>query len=192
MEEFLNELLSIIRSKDSNEKKRVNILQYHDSDIADVFNQLDNNEKLELIKILGKEKTSDILAYLDNSDQFLDLLRDEDAADVIELMDADDAVDVLEDLDEENRDKIISLLSDEAKEDVKLILSYEKDQVGSLMTTNYVEIVIGDSVKGAMKKLVQQAKDNDNISTLMVLDHDNKFYGCLDLKDLICARDGES
>lgn len=191
MEEFLNELLSIIRSKDSNKDKKTKILQYHDSDIADVFDQLDDNEKLELIKILGKEKTSDILAYLDNSDQFLDLLRDEDAADVIELMDADDAVDVLEDLDEENRDKIISLLSDEAKEDVKLILSYEKDQVGSLMTTNYVEVVTGDGVKGAMKKLVHQAKDNDNISTLMVLDHDNKFYGCLDLKDLICARDGE-
>lgn len=191
MEEFLNELLEIIRSNKSNKVKKDELLQYHDSDIADVFNLLDDSEKLELAKILGKEKTSDIIAYLENSDQFLDLLRDEEAADVIELMDADDAVDVLEDLDKENRDKIIELLSDEAKEDVKLILSYEKDQVGSLMTTNYVSVVSGDGVKGAMKKLVDQAKDNDNISTLIVLDHDEKFYGCLDLKDLICARDGD-
>lgn len=191
MEEFLNELLEIIRSNKSNKVKKDELLQYHDSDIADVFNLLDDSEKLELAKILGKEKTSDIIAYLENSDQFLDLLRDEEAADVIELMDADDAVDVLEDLDQENRDKIIELLSDEAKEDVKLILSYEKDQVGSLMTTNYVSVVSGDGVKGAMKKLVDQAKDNDNISTLIVLDHDEKFYGCLDLKDLICARDGD-
>ena len=192
MEEFLNELLEIIRSNKSNKVKKEELLQYHDSDIADVFNLLDDSEKLELAKILGKEKTSDIIAYLENSDQFLDLLRDEDAADVIELMDADDAVDVLEDLDQENRDKIIELLSDEAKEDVKLILSYEKDQVGSLMTTNFVSVITGDGVKGAMKKLVEQAKDNDNISTLIVLDHDEKFYGCLDLKDLICARDGDN
>lgn len=192
MEEFLNEILAIIRSDKSNSVKKAELLQYHDSDIADVFNNLNDEEKIHLVKILGKEKFSDILAYLDNSDELLDLLKDEEAADVIELMDADDAVDVLEDLDEENRDKIIELMNDEAREDIRLILSFDKDQVGSLMTTNFVSVVKGDGVKGSMKKLIEQAKDNDNIATLIVLDENKKFYGCLDLKDLICARDGEN
>jgi len=192
MEEFLNEILAIIRSDKSNAVKKAELSQYHDSDIADVFNNLDDDEKIRLVKILGKEKFSDILAYLNNSDDLIDLLKDEEAADVIELMDADDAVDVLEDLDEENRDKIIELMNDEAREDVRLILSFDKDQVGSLMTTNFVSVVKGDGVKGSMKKLIEQAKDNDNIATLIVLDENQKFYGCLDLKDLICARDGEN
>lgn len=192
MEDFLKELLEIIKSNKTNNEKQEEILKYHDSDIADVFEMLDDEEKIELSKILGKEKMSDILAYLENSDQFLDLLKDEDAADVIELMDADDAVDVLEDLDKENRDKIIELMNPEAKQDVKLILSYDKEQVGSLMTTNYVSVHVGDGVKGSMRELVNQAKDNDNISTIIVLDKDEKFYGCLNLKDLICARDGDN
>ena len=192
MEEFLNEILLIIRSGDTNEVKRQKLLQYHDSDIADVFTLLEDEEKFHLSKILGKEKLSDIIAYLENSEDFLDLLKDEDAADVIELMDADDAVDVLEDLDSEDREKIIELLSEDAREDVELILSFDKEQVGSLMTTNYVSVIKGDGVKRAMKKLIEQASDNDNISTLIVLDSDEKFYGCLDLKHLICARDGEN
>ena len=155
MEEFLNEILLIIRSSKNNKEKYNELTQYHDSDIADVFTLLDDEEKIHLAKILGKEKLSDIIAYLEDSEDFLDLLKDEDAADVIELMDADDAVDVLEDLDSEDREKIIELLSEDAKEDVKLILSFEKDQVGSLMTTNFIQVIRGDGVKGAMKKLIE-------------------------------------
>lgn len=191
MEEFLNEILLIIRSSKNNKEKYNELTQYHDSDIADVFTLLDDEEKIHLAKILGKEKLSDIIAYLEDSEDFLDLLKDEDAADVIELMDADDAVDVLEDLDSEDREKIIELLSEDAKEDVKLILSFEKDQVGSLMTTNFIQVIRGDGVKGAMKKLIEQASENDNISTLIVLNPDETFYGCIDLKELIIAREGE-
>jgi magnesium transporter len=190
MEEFLTELLEIIKSNKSNQEKKELLEDYHDSDIADVFNELSDEEKVKLAKILGKDKMSDILSYLDNADDFLDLLKDEDAADVIENMDADDAVDVLQDMEEEDREKIISLMEPEAAEDVKLIMSYDDDLVGSLMTTNFIVIEKGDSVTGAMKKLVSQANENDNISTLIV-EENGKFYGCLDLKDLICARKGE-
>ena len=40
-----------------------------------------------------------------------------------------------------------------------------------------------------MKSLVEQAADNDNISTIYVVTDDNTFYGAIDLKDLIIARD---
>ena len=53
MEEFLNEILLIIRSGDTNEVKRQKLLQYHDSDIADVFTLLEDEEKFHLSKILG-------------------------------------------------------------------------------------------------------------------------------------------
>ena len=55
MEEFLNEILAIIRSDKSNAVKKAELSQYHDSDIADVFNNLDDDEKIRLVKILGKE-----------------------------------------------------------------------------------------------------------------------------------------
>ena len=44
----------------------------------------------------------------------------------------------------------------------------------------------------AMRQLIAQADDNDNISILYVTDEDGMFYGAIDLKDLIIARAGES
>ena len=44
------------------------------------------------------------------------------------------------------------------------------------------------SVKEAMSALVSQAAQNDNISTIFVVNSNQEFYGAIDLKDLIIAR----
>ena len=40
------------------------------------------------------------------------------------------------------------------------------------------------------RKLIEQAADNDNISTIYVLDENEMLFGAIDLKDLIIAREG--
>ena len=131
---------------------------------------------------------SEIFAYLDDPGKYLGELALEQAADIIENMDADDAVDVLEEVDEEIRKQLIELIDEESKEDIKLICSYEEDEIGSKMTTNFIEIGRSLTIKQAMRALIAQAEDNDNISTLFVEDDDGTFYGAVDLKDLIVAR----
>ena len=44
------------------------------------------------------------------------------------------------------------------------------------------------TIRQAMSELVKQAGENDNISTLYVVDENEHFYGAIDLKDLIIAR----
>ena len=51
-------------------------------------------------------------------------------------------------------------------------------------------IHMGISVRQAMRELVEQAADNDNISTIYVADDDGIFAGAIDLKSLIIAREG--
>ncbi len=104
-------------------------------------------------------------------------------------MDADDAVDVLEDLDQDRQDAIIARMDEEARADVKLIRSYPDDEIGSKMTTNYIVIKRGITVKAAMRSLVEQAAENDNLSTLYVVDEEEHFYGAITLQDLIIARE---
>ena len=45
-------------------------------------------------------------------------------------------------------------------------------------------------MRQAMRELVEQAADNDNISTIYVTDDDGIFAGAIDLKSLIIAREG--
>lgn len=56
------------------------------------------------------------------------------------------------------------------------------------MTTNCIILRENLTVKDAMKELVRQAEENDNISTLFVVDDTDCFYGAIALKDLITAR----
>jgi magnesium transporter len=185
----VEEIVALIRANKPDRELREILEDYHESDIADAIELITKEERKKLYHILGAEKASDIFAYLEDPEEFINELDIRSAAKIIENMDADDAVDVLEEVDEETQEKIISLMDDESSQDIKLIQSYEDDEIGSKMTTNFVVIGNDLTIKQAMKELIRQADENDNISTIYVTDKEEKFCGVIDLKDLIRARD---
>ena len=186
--DYEEELLSIIRSKPQNEIKEL-LSDYHDNDIASVIPSLTVNERKKLYRILGVDAVSDVFAYLDDAVEYLAEVEIEKAADIIESMDADDALDVLEELPETQKQEILSLMDEEAQEDIKLLDSYDDDRIGSKMTTNFVSVSNTSTVKQAMRSLIRQAADNDNIATIYVVDENEVFYGAIELRDLVIARD---
>ena len=160
---------------------------------ADAIKLLDKDTRIRLYKILGVDWTAEIFSYLEDTpeyiEEFMTELSVDEAADVLEKMDADDAVDILDNVSEEERQALISHMEKDAKDDVCLIYSYDDDEIGSKMTTNFICINNKLTIKEAMKELVAQAEENDNVNTIYVVDDNNIYYGAIDLKDLIVARD---
>ena len=185
---YVQELVELIRSGESKDRIASELTNYHDNDISSALDELDERERKVLYHILGDDRVSEIFAYLDDPGKYLGELELEKAADIIENMDADDAVDVLEEVDEEIRKQLFELMDEDSREDISLICSYDEDEIGSKMTTNFIEIGRSLTIKQAMRALVAQAEENDNISTIFVKDQDDTFYGAIDLKDLIIAR----
>lgn len=186
--DYTDELIALVRSRRPIAELRDEMEGYHDSDLADLLERLPVSDRRRLYRILGLERTGDVFSYLDNAGDYIEELDAEMAADVLEVMDADDAVDVLEELDKDKRQELLELMDPDAVEDIQLIDSYDEEQIGSRMTTNYVAIGRELSIKEAMKSLVHQAAENDNISKLYTLNEDGTFCGAIDLKDLIVAR----
>lgn len=116
----------------------------------------------------------------------------QEAAKVLSLMEVDDAVDVLDEVDDATKKQVVDMLPEDAGNDIQMILSYEEDEMGSRMTTNYIAIRRGIDIRQAMRELVSQAGENDNIGTVYVLDEADKYYGAIDLKDLIVARENDT
>ena len=187
--DYEKELTDILRSNAPDDYIREKFEDYHENDIADILEDLTPEERKKLYRILGDELTSEIFAYVEDVGKYIEEMDAEKAADIIESMDADDAVDVLDELDDGKSEEIFQLMNEDAREDVKLIHSYDEDEIGSRMTTNFIEIQRGSTIRQAMRELVTQAAENDNISTLYVSDTDGTFYGAIDLKDLIIARE---
>ena len=188
--DYLVKLLEILNSNISNEEKKKQILQYHESDIADLLDALDDDKREQLYQILGTENIAEVMVYSDDVSEILEDFEPSEAADLIEILDVDDAIDVLEELDEESRNQIINLLDKEVVEDIKAIKKYDDDMIGSKMTNNFITVLNNDSVKSAMKKVITDAAVNDNVSTIYVIDQNDKLYGVIDLRDLIIAREG--
>ncbi len=186
----IEQILQILLSEQTAEEIRDALDDYHDNDIAEAILEIEEEERKEVYEILGTERMSEIFVYLDDVSELLEELPIEQAADVIENMDADDAVDALEDIeDEEHREKLISLMEEEVSEDIRLITSFEEDEIGSMMTTNYVVVSETFTIKQTMRALIGQAEENDNINTIYVMDAEGKYAGAIELKDLIVARD---
>lgn len=95
------EIINIIRSDEPALVKKEKFNDYHENDIASVLEELDINERRRLYALLGLEKVSEIFAYLDDPEEFIEELDAETAADILENMEADDAVDILEELEDE-------------------------------------------------------------------------------------------
>ena len=188
---YVQEILDIIHSGLPQAELAEKLSDYHENDLADALADLTAEERRKLYAILGVEQVAEIFSYLDDAEPYLKELPPEEAAQVVSHMDSDDAVDALDDLEEEDKEKIVHQMDKvdkDAADDVKLLLSYDEDEIGSCMTTNYICIRKDMTIRQAMSELVKQAGENDNISTLYVVNENEHFYGAIDLKDLIVAR----
>ena len=185
---YQQEILALIHSGLPQAELAEKLSDYHENDLADALAALTPDERQKLYAVLGVDAVAEIFSYLDDAEPYLKELPSEKAANVVSHMDSDDAVDALDDLEEEDKAKIVGQLDKDSAEDVKMLLSYGEDEIGSSMTTNYICIRKDMTIRQAMSELVKQAGENDNISTLYVVDENDKFYGAIDLKDLIIAR----
>lgn len=186
--DYINEIITLVHEREDAKSLLEALESYHENDIAEALEFLTKEERIAVYTALGIERVSEVFAYLEDATAYFEEIELEKAAEIIENMDSDDAVDILENMDEEIGEKLVSLLDEESSRDIRLIQSYEEDEIGSKMTTNFISIKKGMTVKEAMKELVSQAEDNDNIYTVYVYNEDESFYGALDLKDLITAR----
>ena len=169
---------------------RSRLEDYHANDLAEVFPQLKVSERRKICRILDLDMLSDIFEHIDEQEaaEYLDEMDVRKAAAILSRMETDAVVDVLRMIPKEKRALLLELMDDEARKDMAVIAAFDDEEIGSRMTTNYIEIRENLTVKQAMTELVSQAAKNDNISTIFMVTADHTFYGAMDLKDLITAR----
>ncbi len=184
------EIAELIRSNLTPKRMQEQLSSYHENDIALALDLLNKTERTKLYQILDSEALADILEYSDHIAEYVQELSIRKKVDVFSRMETSDVVDVLRHLEKGERETLIDLRDPEGRSDVKLLSSFDEDEIGSVMSTNYIVVSDHASVKEAMSELVRQAAENDNISTIYVVDQYNIFYGAIDLKDLIIAREG--
>lgn len=188
--DYQAELLTLIRSNLSPKALKDKVVNYHASDLAESVSRMEREDREKLYRILDARELSDVFEHLDDASACFSELTIRKQVEVLSCMEPDKAVVLLRQLARGERNSLIDLLPPDVKRDIALLESFDEDEIGSKMTTNFIEINAGLSVKEAVASLIRQAAENDNISTLYVVDADHTFCGAVDLKDLIIAREG--
>ncbi|MCI6377146.1 MAG: magnesium transporter [Clostridiales bacterium] len=190
--DYKADIAEIVRGNLSPKLMRSRILDYHENDIAAALSMLNRDERKKLYSVLDIDALSAVLEYADEIGVYLEELTYKKRIEVLSRIEVASAVAYLKTLDKRERNSILELMDDGPQNEIRLLASFDEDEIGSRMTTNYISIANGTGVRQAMHELVEQAAVHDNISTIYVIDQDGIFYGAIDLKDLIVARDGQA
>jgi len=178
----------ILAKKNTTLKKLVNDI--HFADMAEIINELSDDQGIYLIKLFDSEKTSEILTELDEDvrEKILEGLSVKEIADEIEELDSDDAADILAELSEERKEEVISKISDDnLADDLKELLSYNEDSAGGLMAKELVKANENWSVLKCLSEIKKQGEKVTRVHSIYVVDDKEKLIGRLSLKDLITS-----
>ena len=186
------EIIAAMREGLTPKKMQEKVLSYHEKDIAEALPQLTDEERTRLFRILDADSLADIFQYIDDPTPCLRDLGIRKKAEVLSRMEPSVAAEILQGLSREEREALVELMDPDARSEIVMLNSFDDDEIGSKMSTNYVAIHDTCTVKLAMSELIRQAAENDNITTLYVIDKNGTFCGAIDLKDLIIAREGTS
>ncbi len=133
---------------------------YHNSDIADSVEMMEQPGRTRLFRAVEPDKLADIFEYLEpeNAARFLNDADIGRTALIVGRMEPDYAADILRELPGEKRAGIIGLLDPELRRKIELIVSFDEDEIGSRMSTNYISLDSGMTVAQATRVLMDQAK----------------------------------
>ncbi len=164
--------------------------ELHPADIADLIDNLEEQEKIHLFSLLDVEKASDVIIELSDlsREQILDDISDKKLAELIDEMESDDAADVIAELPADQARTILDGIEPEDLQYLKNLLKYEKDTAGGIMQSELVSVLSGSTINDALKAVIQVSDEIEHVYNVFVVDKDNTLIGTIPLQKLITAK----
>jgi magnesium transporter len=184
--EFLEQIRQAIQQSDYDWIDK-NVFELHYVDIAQILDELQNEEAKFIYFRLEEDVQADVLMELEEEvrDRFIKSLSKKEIAEQLENLDSDDAADILYELSDNEIHEVISHMEDdEAADDIVDLLNYDEDTAGGLMQKEFLFVQLHWKVGQALSEIREQAKDVEKVYTIYVVDSLNKLVGVLSLKAL--------
>ncbi|WP_152048158.1 magnesium transporter [Aureimonas psammosilenae] len=186
---FLDRSRELIRNEDV-EGLRAAIVPLHDSELGDILQHLDFNDRQSLVRLLGEDFDYTALTQVDEAVrlEIVDAMPNARIAEAVRELNSDDAVYILEDLDEEDRKEILENLPFRERVRLRRALDYPDESAGRRMQTEFVAVPPFWNVGQTIDYLREEEDLPENFSQIFVIDPSFKLVGAIDLDRILRTR----
>jgi magnesium transporter len=162
-------------------------------DIADIFQQLGHLQKekiIQIFRILPKDLAAEVFAYIEPDEQqiIIETLTDSEIGEIINKLFIDDAVDFIEEMPASVVTRILKNVPAEKRKIINQILQYPDDSAGSIMTTEFVDLMENETVKEAFDDIRETGVNKETIYTCYVIQRNRKLVGIVSAKTLLLSK----
>ncbi len=165
------------------------LARLHPADIADIVEELAPAEREAVFETLDEEVAAEALEEVHPRLQrsIVESLDSDRAADIVEEMDPDAAADLLADLPQETSEGILEEMEPAERDEVTELLEFKENTAAGRMTTDYLALPPPATVNDAIEALRKFEGGIESVSTIFLVDKDNKLVGAVQLPSLVLA-----
>lgn len=171
---------------------KLQVSEFHYADLADFFEDLEEDQREYFTRVIGPDTFSDILPNLpgDMIEQTLELFSPGNQLKLLSSITDDDLADVLQDVSSEAKERYFSSLNPEDKKIINALLQYGEDTAGGRMTTHYGRVNIDMNIAQALEELRSIEEEAQSLGRIYVVDDQGALVGKIKLRHLaFCERE---
>ncbi|MYL98796.1 magnesium transporter [Novosphingobium sp. FGD1] len=149
--EFVRSVKEALHEEDSDRVYDL-VEPLHPADIADLFELVDERERLTLARSIRDLMGVEVIAEMNDwvREALMEALPADVVAEIAGELDTDDAVAMLEDLDEEDQQAVLAEMEPEDRAAIESALSYPDESAGRMMSRDHVAVpetmTVGDLI----------------------------------------------
>lgn len=186
---LLQQILVLLESVDR--PKLTGLLsEQRSSDIAEIVELLDNEQRRTIFDVLDKPISAEVLEKVEEAtrSELFELLEDEELTSLVKHLDPDDAADILLELPEEESAEVLEHIPPAESAQIKDLMSYSEDSAGGIMDPVLISVPVGATVAEAVNK-IRDAEIDEDFFLVYVVDKDERFLGDVRIRLLLTCRE---
>ncbi len=180
--EYFSSILDALETRQDEEVYRL-VQPFHAADIADLFEQIESDNRAPLADALSDLVSADVLAEMNEHvrEDVIELIQPAQLADLTGQMEIDDAVAIIEDLELADQAAVLAQLDPEDRAAIENALSFPEESAGRIMQRELVAVPEHLTVG----QLIDYLRENEDLTTefweVFIVDPSHKPIGSCQL-----------
>lgn len=173
--------------------QREKLKDIHPVDLADIIEELGQEERVHIFNSLDDEKAADTLEEIEPRVQreLIASIRQDRIKNVFSSMTPVQLADLFSILPSEKSSRFIEGLDAETARMVRSIMEERVDDISTLVSRTYLAFPADITVADAFARFKQEARDMDVIMYIYIVDDKKRLWGVIDIRELLQAEQDE-